>query len=107
MACYPPAINGSMKFFLAKVSIEVISRQLLSDKRIGSYKYIPLSNDLGQPLGLPSIFVHIKAGDSVPDEHHEITETLMHPRDDTEANTPELDKSLIKSGSFSEDSALG
>ncbi|KAK2715204.1 hypothetical protein QYM36_010002 [Artemia franciscana] len=91
MAYYPPAINGSMKFFLAKVSIE----------------YIPLCNELGQPLGLPSIFVHIKAGDSVPDERHEITETLMHPTDDTEANTPKLDKSLIKSASFSEDSALG
>ena len=31
----------------------------------------------------------------------------MHPTDDTEANTPELDKSLITSASFSEDSALG
>ena len=31
----------------------------------------------------------------------------MHPTDDTEANTPKLDKSLIKSASFSEDSALG
>ncbi|KAK2716308.1 hypothetical protein QYM36_010774 [Artemia franciscana] len=71
------------------------------------YKYNPLCNELGQPLGLPSIFVHIKVGDSVRDEHHEITKTLLHPTNDTEVNTPELDKSLIKSVSFSEDWPLG
>ncbi|XP_065579726.1 1-phosphatidylinositol 4,5-bisphosphate phosphodiesterase classes I and II-like isoform X1 [Artemia franciscana] len=97
------------------------------------YKHICLRNELGQPLCLPTIFVHIIVKDYVPDIYSEIVMALSNPikyqtqldirekilrrlmedseeirpiNDDTEPNTPELDKSLTKSASVSGDSAL-
>ncbi|XP_065583127.1 1-phosphatidylinositol 4,5-bisphosphate phosphodiesterase classes I and II-like [Artemia franciscana] len=46
------------------------------------YKHISLRNELGQPLGLPTIFVHIKAGyNNVPDECHQAIreDAVMYP----------------------------
>ncbi|XP_060679491.1 1-phosphatidylinositol 4,5-bisphosphate phosphodiesterase beta-3-like, partial [Hemiscyllium ocellatum] len=43
------------------------------------YHYICLRNELNQPLGLPSLFVHTEVKDYVPDTHAEYIDLLINP----------------------------
>lgn len=43
------------------------------------YRHIPLFNEVGQPLHLPSLFVHITVGDYVPNSLTDFAEALANP----------------------------
>ncbi|XP_042864146.1 1-phosphatidylinositol 4,5-bisphosphate phosphodiesterase classes I and II-like isoform X2 [Penaeus japonicus] len=43
------------------------------------YKHIPLRNEAGQPLGVSTLFVHLKVGDYVPHGLSDFAEALANP----------------------------
>ncbi|XP_063602433.1 1-phosphatidylinositol 4,5-bisphosphate phosphodiesterase classes I and II-like isoform X3 [Penaeus indicus] len=43
------------------------------------YKHIPLRNEAGQPLGVSTLFVHLKVGDYVPHGLSDLAEALANP----------------------------
>jgi len=43
------------------------------------YRHIPLFNEVGQPLHLPCLFVHITVGDYVPNSLTDLAEALANP----------------------------
>ena len=43
------------------------------------YRHVVLRNEAGQPLGLPTLFVHIKVRDYVPDGLSDFAEALVNP----------------------------
>lgn len=43
------------------------------------YRHIPLRNESGQPLLLPSLFVHITVKDYVPEEFSDMVDALSNP----------------------------
>ena len=43
------------------------------------YRHIPLFNESGQPLTLPSLFVFIQVGDYVPNAWSELADALSNP----------------------------
>jgi phosphatidylinositol phospholipase C beta len=43
------------------------------------YRHIPLKNESGQPLLMPSLFVHVTVKDYVPEEFSDIADALSNP----------------------------